>query len=99
MYAICFAAIFVSILIVLCCALGRASIYDKVLAVNILGTVMVLFIAVHGFFRGRPEFLDIALVYAMINFISTLAVLKFFENRNMAHGKESHRDASHKKQM
>jgi multicomponent Na+:H+ antiporter subunit F len=28
---------------------------------------------------GRPEFLDLSLVYALINFIGTLAVLKFFE--------------------
>jgi len=55
------------------------SLYDRMLAVNSFGTKTVLIIAVHGFFSGRPDFLDVALVYALINFLSTVAVLKFFE--------------------
>jgi multicomponent Na+:H+ antiporter subunit F len=58
--------------------IGR-TVYDKILAVNIFGTVTVLFIALFGFLSDRPDFLDIALVYALINFISTVAILKFFE--------------------
>ncbi len=58
--------------------IGR-TLYDKILAVNIFGTVTVLFIALFGFLSDRPDFLDIALVYALINFISTVAILKFFE--------------------
>ena len=58
--------------------IGR-TVYDKILAVNIFGTVTVLFIALFGFLSKRPDFLDIALVYALINFISTIAILKFFE--------------------
>ena len=58
--------------------IGR-TVYDKILAVNIFGTVTVLFIALFGFLSERPDFLDIALVYALINFISTIAILKFFE--------------------
>lgn len=38
-----------------------------------------MIIAVYGFLTGRPDFLDIALVYALINFVSVVAVLKFFE--------------------
>ena len=64
-------------------ALARAllgpTVYDRVLAVNTFGTKTVLLIAVVGFLAGRPEFLDLALVYALINFIGTIAVLKFFE--------------------
>ncbi len=48
--------------------IGR-TVYDKILAVNIFGTVTVLFIALFGFLSKRPDFLDIALVYALINFI------------------------------
>jgi multicomponent Na+:H+ antiporter subunit F len=40
------------------------------------GTKTVLFIAVLGFLAGRPAFLDIAIVYALINFVGTVAVLK-----------------------
>ncbi|MGB5305534.1 MAG: monovalent cation/H+ antiporter complex subunit F [Gammaproteobacteria bacterium] len=72
-----------SILIVMALALVRAlagpTVYDRILAVNMFGTKTVLFIAVLGFLAGRPDFLDIALVYALINFISLVAVLRFFE--------------------
>jgi len=51
---------------------------DRILAVNSVGTAVVLLIALFGFLTSRPEFLDIALLYALINFVGTLAVLKFF---------------------
>jgi multicomponent Na+:H+ antiporter subunit F len=60
-------------------ALAGPTLYDRVLAVNMFGTKTVLFISVLGFLTGRPDFLDIALVYALINFISLVAVLRFFE--------------------
>ncbi len=73
----------IAILIAMFLALSRAllgpSLYDRILAVNTFGTITVLFIAIFGFLTERPEFLDIALVYALINFITTIAVLKFFE--------------------
>jgi multicomponent Na+:H+ antiporter subunit F len=67
-------------------ALARAclgpTVFDRVLAVNMFGTKTVLFIAVFGFLTGRPEFLDIALAYTLINFIGVIAVLKFVERLN-----------------
>lgn len=57
--------------------LGPTS-FDRVLAVNAVGSIAVLLIAVYGFFDGRPAFLDIAMLYALINFIGTIAILKFF---------------------
>jgi multicomponent Na+:H+ antiporter subunit F len=69
------------------------SVYDKILAVNILGTITVLFIALFGFLTERPEFLDIALVYALINFIATVAILKFFEYGDMGRGSNLNEDA------
>ena len=64
-------------------ALSRAvmgpTIYDRILAINAHGTKTVLLIAVLGFVTGRPDFLDLALVYALINFIGTLAALKFLK--------------------
>lgn len=59
------------------------TVYDRVLAVNTFGTKTVLMIAVLGFLMGRPEFLDIALLYALINFIGTIAILKFFESQDL----------------
>jgi len=78
-----FAAAILAVLITMALALVRAvlgpTIYDRILAVNAFGTKTVLIIALHGFLTGRPEFLDISMVYALINFVGTIAVLKFFE--------------------
>lgn len=78
-----FIAVTLALLATMTVTLARAllgpTVYDRILAVNNFGTKTVLLIAVHGFLTDRPEFLDIALVYAMINFIGTVAVLKFFE--------------------
>ena len=54
------------------------TLYDRVLAANAFGTKTVLMIALLGYLMGRPEFIDIALLYALINFIGTIAILKFF---------------------
>lgn len=78
-------AAIVAILATMALALARAlvgpTVYDRVLAVNMLGTKTVLLLAVASFFIGRPDFLDMALTYALINFIGTLAVLEFFRVR------------------
>ena len=72
------AAIAVAILIALIrLALGPTA-FDRVLAVNSIGTMIILGIALHGFVMGRPEFLDISVLYAILNFIGTFAVLKLF---------------------
>jgi len=61
-----------------------------VLAVNMFGTKTVLLLAVIAFFYGRQDFLDLALAYALINFIGVLAVLVFFQlSRNRAAGRLS----------
>ena len=77
-----------AMLMALISAIVGKSVYDKTLAVNIFGTITVLFIALFGFLTERPEFLDIAMVYALINFIATVAILKFFEYGDM--GRSSH---------
>ena len=78
-----FAATCIALLVIMAIALVRAfigpSVYDRIMAVNMFGTKTVLFIAVFGFFTGRPDFLDIALVYTLINFIGVVAVLRFVE--------------------
>ena len=53
------------------------SVYDRILAVNMFGTKTVILIGVLGYLSGRPAFLDIALVYALMNFITTIAVLRY----------------------
>jgi multicomponent Na+:H+ antiporter subunit F len=76
-----FAVAAIAILVVMAMALVRAmlgpTVYDRILAVNVFGTLAVALIAVYGFLTARPDFLDIALVYALINFIGTIAVTKY----------------------
>jgi multicomponent Na+:H+ antiporter subunit F len=57
------------------------SVYDRVLAVNVFGTKTVLLLSVIAFLYGRPDFLDLALAYALINMVGILAVLEYFQNR------------------
>lgn len=64
-------------------------IYDRVLAANIIGTKTVLLLAVVALLYGRPDFLDLALAYALINFIGILAILQFVQNR------EARRESEH----
>lgn len=70
----------VAILVTMVLALTRAvlgrHLYDRILAINMFGTKTVLFIAIIGFVTGQADYLDIALVYALINFVSTVAVLR-----------------------
>lgn len=68
-------------------ALRGPSLFDRILAVNMFGTSTVLGIAVLGFLSGRPAFLDIALVYALISFITTIATLKYFESGSLGHSR------------
>ena len=79
MFTVATIAILISMAMALARALLGPTFYDRILAVNAFGTKTVLIIAVYGFLTGRPDFADIALVYALINFIGTVAVLKFFE--------------------
>ncbi len=58
--------------------------YDRILAANSFGTKTVLLIAVIGYLFGRPAFLDIAIVYALINFVTTIALMKFFRYNSLA---------------
>ena len=77
MFAVGAVAVLISMLLALVRALKGPTVYDRILAVNAFGTLTVILIAVHGFLTGRPEFLDLALVYALINFIGTIAVTKY----------------------
>jgi multicomponent Na+:H+ antiporter subunit F len=92
-----FIAAALAILVAMALAMTRAllgpTVYDRVLAVNMFGTKTVLMIAVLGFLTGRPDFLDLALLYALINFIGTLAVLKFFEYGDLGRRVDAGREA------
>lgn len=81
-YAITIALVATMSLALLRAILGP-SVYDRVLAVNMMGTKTVLLLSVIAFVLGRTDFLDLALAYALINFIGVLAVLEFFRSRSL----------------
>jgi len=78
-----FASALVAIVVTMALALARAAlgptVFDRILALNMFGTKTVLLIAVIGFMTGRPDFLDLGLVYALLNFIGVMAVLRFWK--------------------
>jgi multicomponent Na+:H+ antiporter subunit F len=82
-----FAAAAVALLATLALLLVRAikgpTVFDRLLASNTIGNVAVLLLAVIGFLTGRPDFLDLALVYGLLNIVGTIAVLKFFRHGSL----------------
>lgn len=83
MYTIAIVAILITILLALVRALLGPTVYDRIAAMNMLGTKTILLIAAFAFMTGRNDLLDIALVYALINFIGVVAVLKLVEQGNL----------------
>ena len=87
MYVVVSIAILITMVLALVRALKGPTVYDRVLAVNVFGTKTVLLLAVIAFLYGRPDFLDLALAYALINMVGILAVLEFFQNRSQRNPK------------
>ncbi len=93
-----FAAASMALLVALALALARAvlgsTVFDRLQAANTVGTLAMLMLAVIGFLTGRPEFLDLALVYGLLNVVGTIAVLKFFRYGDLGEpGEEEERHA------
>jgi multicomponent Na+:H+ antiporter subunit F len=82
-----FAAAAIALLIALALLLVRAvlgpTVFDRLLAANTIGTVAVVLLATIGFLTGRPDFLDLAIVYGLLNIVGTIAVLKFFRHGSL----------------
>ena len=83
-----FSAAILAVLVTLVLALARAirgpTVFDRLLATNTAGTVAVLLLSILGFLTGRPDFLDLAIVYGLLNVVGTIAVLKFFRYGSLA---------------
>ena len=76
----------------MCLTLARLllgpTVFDRLLAANSFGTKTVLFLALIGFLFDRPDFLDLALVYSLINFVGVIAVLRYVTFRKGSDAKE-----------
>lgn len=91
------AAVMVALLVTMILALVRAfagpGLYNRILAINVFGTKTVLFVAVAGFLFGRPEFLDIGILYALVNFVAVVAVLRLTHHDDFVRGERGEEPA------
>jgi multicomponent Na+:H+ antiporter subunit F len=78
MFAVAALALLVALGLALARAIAGPTVFDRALAGNSIGTLAMMMLAVLGFLAGRPEFLDLAILYGLLNVIGTIAVLKFF---------------------
>jgi multicomponent Na+:H+ antiporter subunit F len=83
-FVIAMVGVFTTMFLALVRAFMGPTVFDRVLAANMFGTKTVLLIAVSGFLKGRPEWLDLALLYALMNFIGMIALLRFSKFSNLA---------------
>ena len=83
------AALIAAMILALARAFAGPTVYDRILAVNQIGSQTVLLIVVMGFVTGRPDFLDISLLYALINFVATIAVLRYVKRGRAQADKQS----------
>lgn len=78
MFTVAAAALLVTLVLALIRAVLGPTVFDRAQAANTIGTVAMLLLSVIGFLTGRPEFLDLAIIYGLLNVIGTIAVLKYF---------------------
>jgi len=87
-----FAVAAIALLVTAALALARAAlgptVFDRLQAANTIGTCAMLLVAVMGFLNGRPEFLDLAIIYGLLNLIGMVAVLKFFRQGKLGEAEE-----------
>lgn len=93
MFAVSALALLASLSLVVIRAILGPTVFDRVLAANTIGTLAILLLAVVGFLTGRPEWLDIAITYGLLNLIGTLAVLNFFRHGDLAYDLPEEDDA------
>jgi len=75
-------AAFISLLIAITFyrVLVGPTLYDRLLAVGAIGTYAVLLLALIGFIYERPSgFLDLAITYAILNFVGVVAIAKYLD--------------------
>jgi multicomponent Na+:H+ antiporter subunit F len=90
MFAAAAAALLVTLALVVARALLGPTVFDRAQAGNTIGTLALLLLAVIGFLTGRPEFLDLAITYGLLNLIGTIAVLKYFRYGDLGAPGEGH---------
>ncbi len=88
MFTVACLAVLLALGLTLVRILRGPTIFDRVIAGNTVGTLSVLLLAVMGYVFGRPEFIDLAIIYALLNVIGTIAILKFFRYGDLGSDEE-----------
>lgn len=88
MFAVAAIAVLVALALALVRAVKGPTVFDRVLAGNSIGTLALLLLSTVGFLTGRPEWLDVAITYGLLNLIATIAILKFFRHGDLAYDVE-----------
>ena len=96
MFTVAAVAILVSMALAVARAVLGPTVFDRILAVNMFGTKSVLLVAVFAFVSGRPDVLDIALLYSLLNFLGVVAALRLVEREEYFSDGEDKIDAAGK---
>lgn len=99
LYIVAAIAILVSMALAVTRAVLGPSVFDRILAVNMFGTKSVLLVAVFAFLSGRPDVLDIALLYSLLNFLGVIAVLRLVEREEFYSGGDETTDRADRESM
>lgn len=84
MFLVAVLAILAALVLAVVRVVAGPNLFDRMLAANTIGSLAILLLAAVGFLNGRPEWLDIGITYGLLNAISTLAILKYFRNSDLA---------------
>jgi multicomponent Na+:H+ antiporter subunit F len=77
-------ALLIGMILLVLRAVGGPTAYDRILAMNAMGTKAVMLIALIGFMTKRPDvILDFSLAYAILNFLATIAILRYAKDRRL----------------
>jgi len=79
--SLCATALVLTVFACLYRAVAGPTVADRVVAINVIGTKTIVIMALVSHIYQRGLFLDVALVYALISFITTLAVAGYLESR------------------
>ncbi len=79
-------AVLAAIVLMTIRTLAGPTTFDRLLAANSIGNGAILIVALYGFATERPDFLDLALTYALLNYVGVFAVLKFFRGGSLGDG-------------
>lgn len=80
--------VFLAVAMVILRMIMGPTIYDRILSMNLLGTLVVVVLALFSWMRNDYMYLDIALTYGLMNFITTIAILRYFRHGSFARGSE-----------